>query len=1091
MTRYLLKLIVLLAFISVAVVDMYGQSATGIISGAVTDSTEAVIPDASVTITNKATSAVRSLKTNEKGLFSAPGLEAGQYTVRTEMAGFKTSESEAEVQAGSSTTVNMVLSLGQVTEVVTVSGATPEMDYESHSVTGVIDHQSIENLPLNGRSFLQLASLQPGVTVVTQAQASRNAPIGISILGGGGQYALVSMDGLQINDYHDGYAGAGTSINFSQEVVQEFQLSSANFDLSIGTTMQGAVNLVTRSGSNAFHGSAFLFYRDHNMAAYPGLTRNALDPHPYFSRLNPGVTFSGPIKKDKLFMFASYEFINQKGVVISQPDLASIAPEAGIFPSPFKYHFTTVRWDYQATPRNVVFLRWTNDENTGYAGTGGVSSWTNNYNWSDQIALGVTTTLTPNLVGEFRAAYRDWENNETNTTAAQCGSCFGGPVSGLAPNGLPTLAMVGSSNFAGGTAAATQRRLARNYEINYVLSWQKGSHRIKLGGDVDYYNELFNYPLCAYGCMSVYSVENTKTILGAQTATYAPNLPSTVTTTADLLNLPIYNTSGGLSSGFQTGPSIEPGAYEQGKERRNYHPRVFAQDVWKARTNFTVNYGFAYSYTTGNYPADMPIPGILAPLYGLPAGTTQPGTPPNKLILTPAFGFTYSPGTSGKWIIRGGAGIYFDTGNYVDKLHDQAYIGPIGNGPIHIPATYFTNIFPNIVQQGPGGSLIPLAIGAPLPTTTFTNITLAQFLQIYNQQFPAINSSITPATLTTSGPYKYSNLDLIKTGSELFRPHSPVARSYQTSIGVQRELGRGMVLTLDWARRQGENLLSNELDANYYSQYINGVNSPLIPKCTSAQILVANQECSTGAFSTLVFGSRSVYEGLLVKLNKRLSNRYQFIVSYALQNQNTNSLGIVNLNNYRESYGANLARHNLNISGIGYLPWGFELSLNSSIITTTPMQPVTTTIDLSGTGATSATPLPGNPYKCYGLTCGKSQLVTALAAFNSTYAGTKAPNGATIPTYVLPPNYAFGKPTIAQDFRLTKVFTLREKYKLAILGEVFNTFNIANLTGYSANLDTLKATGQTYAFGQPTARAGQVFNSSGPRAEQVGARITF
>ena len=168
--------------------------------------------------------------------------------------------------------------------------------------------------------------------------------------------------------------------------------------------------------------------------------------------------------------------------------------------------------------------------------------------------------------------------------------------------------------------------------------------------------------------------------------------------------------------------------------------------------------------------------------------------------------------------------------------------------------------------------------------------------------------------------------------------------------------------------------------------------------------------------------------------------------------------------------------------------------------------PTVTGIDLPGTGATGSSPIPGPAYRCFPYSCGKSQLAAAVASFNSTYAGTKTPNGKIIPDYVLPSDYQFGDPTLSQDFRLTKTFTYKERYRLMIMGEAFNTFNIANLTGYSFTLDaynaaacgplaagasTTSCAAQTYAFGQPTQRAGQTFLSYGPRAFQVGARFSF
>ena len=229
-----------------------------------------------------------------------------------------------------------------------------------------------------------------------------------------------------------------------------------------------------------------------------------------------------------------------------------------------------------------------------------------------------------------------------------------------------------------------------------------------------------------------------------------------------------------------------------------------------------------------------------------------------------------------------------------------------------------------------------------------------------------------------------------------------------------------------------------------------------------------------------------------MKASKRLSSRYQFVVSYAYQANDTIN-ALVNFSNLMQGYGDILAHHNLNVSGLVDLGWGFQLTFNSSILSRTPVTAVMSGIDLSGTGATSTYPLPGLPYDCLNDGCSKSQLAAAVATFNSTYAGTRTPSGTLIPQYVLPPNYQFGLPTIAQDFRLTKIFTYKEKYKLAILGEMFNAFNIADLTGYSFVLNPVNSNpaAQTFSFGQPTSRAAGTFGSGGPRAVQVAARFSF
>jgi len=232
---------------------------------------------------------------------------------------------------------------------------------------------------------------------------------------------------------------------------------------------------------------------------------------------------------------------------------------------------------------------------------------------------------------------------------------------------------------------------------------------------------------------------------------------------------------------------------------------------------------------------------------------------------------------------------------------------------------------------------------------------------------------------------------------------------------------------------------------------------------------------------------------LLVKLSKRFSNRYQFLASYAFQKALNET--VWDDAHWMSGYGQYLPHHNLQISGTADLPWGFTLSLNSSFLSRTPVTAMVPGLDLPGTAPSGSNePLPGLAYGCLAAGCGKAQLAAAVASYNANVVGTKNAQGQTITSQlVVPPDYQFGDPTITQDFRLTKTFVVQEKYRFSILGEVFNAFNIANLTYPSFTLDTKSATPatQTYAFGQPTQRINQTFGSAGPRAFQVGARFTF
>src|SRR5215510_13972321 len=202
---------------------------------------------------------------------------------------------EVTVTVGTIVKLDLALEVGQTTEIVTVQAAgAAQINYESNSIDGVITRQKIQELPLNGRSFLNLAFLEPGITVRPGTTAQYNSLFSVSVLGGDSNKTSVTVDGGNIRNSIEG----NTGMNFSQEVVQEFQLSAVNFDLSTGITSVGSVNVVTRSGSNDIHGSGYFFFRDHNMSAYPGLARNALAPDPFFARRNPGVWIGGPIKKD-------------------------------------------------------------------------------------------------------------------------------------------------------------------------------------------------------------------------------------------------------------------------------------------------------------------------------------------------------------------------------------------------------------------------------------------------------------------------------------------------------------------------------------------------------------------------------------------------------------------------------------------------------------------------------------------------------------------------------------------------------------------------------------------------------------------------
>ena len=1084
---------------------VYAQAPTGIITGTLTDESGAVIPNATITVTNKATGVVaRTATTNAEGYFSAPALPAGDYEVKAEAQGFRTVVRDATVQAGSTITVNMPMSVGATREVVTVEAASSQINYETHNIEGVIPRSTIQDLPLNGRSYLQLAQLEPGVTISSGTVAQFNVLFTVNVMGSGNRTA-VTIDGGNVSDNID-VAGGMSSMNFSQETVQEFQLSEVNFDIATPIAAGGAINVVTRSGSNDLHGSGYFFFRDHNMAAYPNLKRLPGITDPFFVRRNPGFSIGGPIKKDRLFFFFNYEFLNQVQAISIQTTDPAFALIQNTYGSPYSSKQISFRTDYHINSKENLFFRYSHDGNSGFGQSlqsGDPSNWPHNTNWADQAIIGLTSSLTPTIVNDLRFQYNYWNNHNIQSVAADCG----GPcVAGSLPNIFTFVG--GNMPAVGPNFNAPQARNTRRFELVEVLSWQKGDHRFKFGGDLNPTKSAGLWGFCTPLCAGAFSPTYLTGLFGAAAPAIFPGaFAKKITSDADALNLPVLNLGATIFSGIGVGNVSLPAAYDYDQNKHYDQWRMYFQDVWKIRPNFTFNYGLAWNAQTGFYNSDLPKPQLLTPILG--TGSDNLGATVNNLReFQPALGFAWSPGKSQKWVIRGGAGIYWDSTPGYYKLREASVIGPPGSARSTLAASAFTNNIPGpfngsgvlVIGGSPSTCPIPglpcsvLPLGAALPLGALTTMTVGQFTNLVQQELPGVAAILAPPNPPRSGAFPYPNLNYAKQGVELYPTHFPLARSYQTSIGIQRDIGHGMVVTADWARRQGENVSLSEVDWNLFNRYLGSpVPVPVIPRCTASPDFDPTHNCSTGGITFWTDQGRSVYDGLLVKVSKRFSNRYQFLASYAFQK----ALGenVVDDNNWMKGYGEYLPHHNLTISGTVELPWGFTLALNNSIISRTPVTAVVNGLFLPGTvphqsvTGTITTPIPGMSYGCLAAGCSKEDLQKAVDAYNSTIVGTKDAKGNVISApLALPSDYQFGDPTFTQDFRLTKTFTFKERYKISILGEMFNAFNIANLSGYSFTLDNK---GAAPSFGQPTQRVNQTFGSAGARALQVGARFSF
>jgi Carboxypeptidase regulatory-like domain len=1045
----------------------FAQAPVGTISGVVRDQSDAVIPHATITIRNSATGVERHLISGGDGAFSAPSLPAGDYTVTVELQGFRTQRTDVTVATGRTVSMDLRMMLGEATEMVNVAAAASHVETQAYAITGVITRQKIQELPLNGRSFLQLAFLEPGVTATPGSTSQYNSLFSVSVLGGDSNKTAITVDGGNVRNPIEG----NTAMNFSQEVVEEFQLSSANFDLSTGITSVGAVNIVTRTGGNDLRGSGYFFYRDHDMAAYPALRRDPLNPDPYFARRNPGAWLGGPIRKDRLFFFGNYEYTSQEGVISFQPNLASASALAGVFPNPYHGHLFSGRVDWKASDKHTAFVRYSHDQNKGFGPSGNPvlpSNWLRNQNSSEQSVFGLTSVLSGTFLNDFRFNFTYWRNRNLFADQANCGDCVG--------LGFPQLNINGTNVTVGNTSNATQGRDLYRYSFVDTATWQKGSHRIRFGTELEYAPGTGFWGFCDPACTTGFSPEFIRG-LGIPAATLAalfPNLPATIRTNQDFMNLPF---AGGVVG---VGDPGQPPPYNVDEAKANDRVRFYAQDSWRASPRFTLNYGLAWNFESTLVNRDLDKPAYLTPLYGSDLSPTKN----NYNNWSPSGGFAWTLDNDNKTVIRGGAGLYWDTELLYRRLQERAAIGPVGNGRLQVPQTSFTNIFPGIVNINTG---LPVPVGAALPPNgQVTNLTVGQFMQIYNAQIAAVQAQLAPKNLND---LSVRNIQLSKTASDLYPLEYPVQHSVHMNIGIQHELRGDMVLGVEYVQRRFEDTLIGSLDLNRFNRFVNGVQTPVIPRCaTAAQRDDPNAQCSNGSITFWTPGGKERYNAMLLKLDKRFSHRYLFGASYALTNRRTiNTITgptIPNLDNYFESYGPAGARHILNVSALIDIPWNVQLGIISAMSSRSPVMPTMANVDLDGDG-TSTTPIPGLSFNCFNRGCDEADLTQAVAQFNTQYAGKRDARNQVIPQITLPADYQLGDSFSSQDVRVTKTFNLQGANKLAVFMEVFNIFNVANLGGYSYNLSN------TATFGQPTNRASQVFGSGGPRAFQLGGRFTF
>ncbi len=361
--------------------------------------------------------------------------------------------------------------------------------------------------------------------------------------------------------------------------------------------------------------------------------------------------------------------------------------------------------------------------------------------------------------------------------------------------------------------------------------------------------------------------------------------------------------------------------------------------------------------------------------------------------------------------------------------------------------------------------------------TQFTGATVIQVLPTIRAELAQAHGD--PKNRDSS----VTNIEADKQGFVVARD-LPSPSALHVSLGVQSEVSHDLVISADLVVRKFSHIgaPAGLIDANHFSS----ARGRVLPICSASEESNPKALCSLGPILITSGIGSATYRGLLVRADKRMSKGLQFLASYAYSsNVGDNFANGFNNDAPLENKGPldRDVRHILSFSGLAQLPKRFRMGLFVSYISKPPVSAYLGGLDLNGDGTTDDL-LPGARVNEFNRGLGKEDLRRLVDAFNGIYAGTLDAQGGIIPPITLPSKFEFGDSFLTQDFRLSRDFSFRERWRISLIGEAFNLFNIANLSGRSGDL--LGA-----GFGRPTSRVTQVFGSGGPRAFQIAARVSF
>lgn len=1089
------RALVLALTLAAGIAPAAAQTPVAAVSITITDASGAVLVGGTVLLTQAGTGTARTGVTGPGGRVRVENLQPGVYTIEAGYAGFRTASQVVTLEVGDDIALGFELVLGDSAERVEVPGGGSAVNRTGFEVRGSVGRQQIEDLPLNGRSFLELAQLQPGVGVVSVTNPGGLGNNYHRVLVAGAYYSQtrISIDGSTVGDR---YAG-GTTQGLSQESVQEFQVSTFNLDLSTGVGGSGAINIVTRRGTNDLTGSAFAYYRDHHLAAHPGLRRDPRNPAQAFARRQAGASAGGPIVPGRVFWFGNYERNDQDAVFAVTNNHPVFSKFDGIYPNPLDAHLGNLRFDGTVGEGHQAFIRFGLDRNDTTApavAVGMPSNWQSVRNRAFQVQGGLVSVLAARAVNDLRLSYSHLNGALNPVAATDCDA----PISCVGAGG-PNIVVFDAPQFRiGNQVNSPFDRWQGTFQVTDTFTVQRGSHRLRFGAEWEHASLQASLAFNEPAQIVLWGPTNLQT--SAFSALYAA-LPASLKepgaappTLEEILQLPLRSFSTGIGD-----PSL-PGPFNEESAQRNDRFRFYFQDSWLLRSDLTVSAGFAYSFDTNLFAHDLDYPSYLAPLIG--TDLKAPRRDMNNV--DPAAGLAWSPG-DGRTVLRAGAGMYRDEATLIWKARERAFLGPSGNGRVIVDGAVTGLAFTSTPTSFSGQQLIPL--------------------------LPGLRSDLT-ARFGDGSSLAVRGIEVIKQGDQIVDPDATTGYSVHVTAGAQRELARDLVMTADYVMRRYADVGPLQgvyaIDRNRFDRpRVTGVNpdtgvvsfvrDPVIPLCTPSQAIAlsADDVCSTGPINVFSSGASYRYEGLHVALDKRFSGSWEASLGYALS-RNTGFIdgGFTSFDDPSLAYGniPDHRRHRLTLSAVWApgdyrgdsrtleaLLSGWTISVMSQTYSKPPLNTLLTGLDLDGDGI-SLTLLPGTTaHNSLGRGLSADDLRQLVDQYNAgveratrTVARPdgfdtirpRTPFNQVVNPISLPDQFSSGDTFNTQDLRVTRRIGLLGRTRLLLIGEVFNLFNASNLTGYSGVLNRP-------GYGQPSARVGQVFGTGGPRAFQFAARVTF